>query len=246
MILNARNHARSHPPDTPSSLRFAVMNIELRQEIHIAFVTNRPPKPYTEYCNIDRTLEPTDDWTWTWRMLAHTADTLLYCNGNGAKSLQRWMELVEYLDVWENAVPTSFRPFYYEKSEPMSGKMFPEMLFANDCHAAGHQYMSMSRIILLAHDPQVALLGPDRLTALQERDAQIKDQVLKICGIAVSNKQFIPVAFAAGVTVGMCGERFTEREEQEALMQILEKTEEHVAWQSLRASERLKRCWGWT
>jgi hypothetical protein len=81
------------------------------------------------------------------------------------------------------------------------------------------------------------------LTFLQ---AQIKDQVLKICGIAVSNKQFIPVTFAAGVAIAMCGERFTERVEQEALMCILEESEEHVAWRSLRASERLKRCWGWT
>jgi hypothetical protein len=134
MIVNARRRTRANPPDIPSTLRFAVLNIELRQEVHIAFVTNRPTDPWAEYGHIDRTFDPTDDWTWTWRMIAHTADTLTYCNGDGSKSLESWNEMMEYLDSWATVVPPSFRPFYEEASEPRNGKLFPQLLFANDCH----------------------------------------------------------------------------------------------------------------
>lgn len=135
MIVAARERARAQALKTdPSTLRYAVLNIELRQEIHIAYLMNRPPHPFVQYCNIDRTLDPTDDWMWTWRMLAHTADILTYCNGGGSKSQERWRELVECLEVWEDAVPASFRPFYEEDRDEENGKTFPELLFANDCH----------------------------------------------------------------------------------------------------------------
>jgi hypothetical protein len=75
---------------------------------------------------------------------------------------------------------------------------------------------------------------------------QIKTEVLRICGIALSNSQFTPVTFCAGIAVAMCGERFVKREEQEPLMRILEQAEGHVAWRSLRASERMKDVWGWS
>lgn len=87
-----------------------------------------------EYCNIDRTLEPTDDWTWTFRIIAHTADTLTYCNGDGPKTLGQWKELWEYLGRWEKAIPPSFRPIFEEDAGPENAKLFPELWFANDCH----------------------------------------------------------------------------------------------------------------
>jgi hypothetical protein len=39
------------------------------------------------------------------------------------------------------------------------------------------------------------------------------------------------------------GDRFTDKREQEAFMQILEKAEAHVAWPCLRAGERLRAFW---
>jgi hypothetical protein len=135
MIVNAIQRARSHPPQSaPSSLRSAVLKIELRQDVHIAFVTNRAPSIPVEYYDIDRTLDSADDWTWAWRVIAHVSDTLAYCNGDGMKSLGQWRTLMEYLDTWERMIPLSFRPFFENERNPRDGKLFPELLFANDCH----------------------------------------------------------------------------------------------------------------
>jgi hypothetical protein len=136
MIVEARTLALSeHMPTNTSSLRFATLLIELRQEVHIAFMTNRaPPAKLVKYCAIDRSLEPVDDWMWTYRMTAHIAEILTYCNGSGPKTLQQWSELWAYLDDWEGLVPLSFRPIFEDAAESADGRMLPDIWFANDCH----------------------------------------------------------------------------------------------------------------
>ncbi|CAG8980600.1 hypothetical protein HYALB_00013750 [Hymenoscyphus albidus] len=262
MLVDARQRTRTHPSTAPNtSLRYATSIIELRQEIHIAIMMNRQPSQFVQYGSVDRSLSETDDWTWTHRILAHIADVLTYCNGP-CKTLERLNELFDYLRMWEAAIPPSFTPLYEEQADPENGMVFPEVLFANDCHVAGHQFVAMSRILLLAQDPAIPPLGPERIKILKKRDAsfpvplcsntadtrtqiEIKEQVLRICGIATSNRHFTPCLFAAGAAVSMCGERFAELDEQKAFLHILEITEAHVGWQSLRASDRQRECWGW-
>jgi hypothetical protein len=69
---------------------------------------------------------------------------------------------------------------------------------------AGHHYLAMSRILLLAHDPRVPSLGLDRTKALRERDEMIKELVWRICGIACSNSHFKLIVFSAHVAIAMC------------------------------------------
>ncbi|KAG0646332.1 hypothetical protein D0Z07_8091 [Hyphodiscus hymeniophilus] len=207
LLIEARERACAQVSEScgTSSLRSATFNIELRQEIHIAFMTNRPlPTCLVNYGDIDRTLEPTDDWMWTYRIIAHTADTLNYCNGSGPKTPSHWEELWQYLETWEKALPSSFNPIFEEEADPSTGRIFPDIWLANDCHAAGHHYVAMCRILLLAHDPSIPLLGPDRTAALKAMDQQIKELTLKICGVACSNRQHVPIMFTAGVSIAMC------------------------------------------
>ena len=43
----------------------------------------------------------------------------------------------------------------------------------------------------------------------------------------------------------MCGDRFTELSEQQALLDVLKKTESDHAWPTATAQAHLKRAWGW-
>jgi hypothetical protein len=43
----------------------------------------------------------------------------------------------------------------------------------------------------------------------------------------------------------MAGDRFTERAEQEALLDIILKTEKVHAWPTSTAQTHLKEAWGW-
>lgn len=63
--------------------------------------------------------------------------------------------------------------------------------------------------------------------------------------MAVSNPNTAPNWVTASMAVVMCGERFTDRAEQEALLGILEVTERGNAWPTGTAARTLQETWGW-
>jgi hypothetical protein len=63
--------------------------------------------------------------------------------------------------------------------------------------------------------------------------------------MALSNRRTIPAMFTACMGVTMCGDRFGDRVEQEALLNVLIATEIHHAWPTATAQIHLKKAWGW-
>lgn len=53
------------------------------------------------------------------------------------------------------------------------------------------------------------------------------------------------VSRSASLVIASAGDRFTSRKEQEALLEILVKTEQVHAWPSQKAQAHLKETWGW-
>ena len=76
-------------------------------------------------------------------------------------------------------------------------------------------------------------------------DQELKSIVKRLCGIALSNQHSPPSLITASVAIAMCGDRFTERVEQEALLEILVKLEEDHAWPTFTTQDNLKDAWGW-
>jgi hypothetical protein len=146
--------ARERLPDQlptvePSTFRNALFRVELRQEIHKAFILRKAPCFSVKYCEIDRTHSVTDDWEWTQRVIAQTADIMTHCFGKKAELWKqargeniptRWHALsMDLLDLMGH-LPPSFEPFYQEKEDPQNGRMFPTLWYANDCHGMNLSY----------------------------------------------------------------------------------------------------------
>jgi hypothetical protein len=76
-------------------------------------------------------------------------------------------------------------------------------------------------------------------------DRRARAIVLRICSIAFSNQHSPPGFVIASVTIGMCGDRFTDHLEQEALLEVLLKLQDEHAYPTLSTREQLKEAWGW-
>ncbi|KAE8453910.1 hypothetical protein EG329_007686 [Mollisiaceae sp. DMI_Dod_QoI] len=227
-----------------SSLCAASLRIELQQEVFISFVTRKPVRMLTEYCIDDRGLGPTDDWTWAYRTTACLADCLNLCYGEKHQDhVQEHERLSNYVAAWAQNCPPTFKPIGCSRPDKDKGKILPKIWFLNDCHVAGHHYLGLCRILLLAHDPTVPSIGLDRKMRIEHTDEQIREQVRFLCGIAISNRQHVPAMFTAGAAIAMCGERFTDPMEQKVLLDILIEAEAHVAWPSLRFQHTLRDLW---
>ncbi|UDD59891.1 hypothetical protein AFCA_007309 [Aspergillus flavus] len=207
-------------------LRLAAFWVGIRQEFHTSFIKQQDP-------------------TWANRVILHCAHTLTYCYDERSHTMKEYEKLWDYNQGWDRMVPPTFNPIYLRQPDRSKGEVFPELWFLDDCIVTAIQHWHLARILLLAFDPRVPRLGPGRRAAVGRREAEIKESMFVLCGVAQSNKA-APALITACMGVSMCGDRITDRLEQEALLGILTTTEETHALSTTKAQVQLREAWGWT
>ncbi|KAJ5745602.1 hypothetical protein N7520_010784 [Penicillium odoratum] len=245
-------------------LRHAAYWIALRQEITTAFSKQRTFRLPLGPCEPYRSFEPADDYVWADRLVIHCADVLQYCYGSEEAPrdrpqssmgilhqpgtdmrIARYEELVEFETLWAELGPPSFKPIYFREPDRSCGEVFPELWYLNNCHVAGLQFLELARILLTVYNPKLPRLGPGQRTAMRSVDEKVRAIVVRLCGIALSNEHSPPGLVTASAAIGMCGDRFTEKFEQNALLGVLAKLENEYAYPTLSTRESLKVAWGW-
>lgn len=225
-----------------SSLRRAAFRVAYRQEVHMAFIKQRPfhmPLQCHEY----RSLEYAEDFTWAYRTIVHCADILQYCYGHGSKTNSDYDMLVQYHEGWENLRPQSFDALYQRGATWNTKQALPEIWYLSDCHVTAHQHMDISQILLTTYNPRIPRLGPGHRAASQRIEAQINTIVKRLCGVAISNHRSPPAMNTACMAISMCGEQFTKIEEQESILEVLKYTEKQHAWPTKHIQDRLIEAW---
>ncbi|KAK4945527.1 hypothetical protein LTR66_014378 [Elasticomyces elasticus] len=225
-------------------LRQAAFWVGVRQEIYVAFVNQRSIIPPLQHCNIDRSFEPADDCTWANRIVAHAADVIRYCFGEGEHSHAHYNQLRDYCTDWFAFKPASYSPIFWQDYDD-DLTVFPEIWFLSDAIVTGLQHFYLAKILLSAHNPKIPKLGPGRAAALRAMDEEIRHDVKILCGMASSNLKSPPNLVTASMAIAMAGDKFARRREQEACLEILRMTERLHAWPTTTAQENLKESWGW-
>ncbi|THC87103.1 hypothetical protein EYZ11_013451 [Aspergillus tanneri] len=227
-----------------SSFIDAAFIVTLRQEIFVANLIQRPVGSITEHCNIDMSLVASSDVMWAFRAIAHAAKVTDFAYDNVSfRTRDRWESLMQYLQDWEALRPASFNPIYREEGNPQSCP-FPKLWYCNDYHVAARQYTELSRILLLASDPDTCQMRIGRMRTGRNNDATIRDCVRVICGVALSNTEYMPARLTAGFVISMCGELFHQPDETRVLLAMLSDAESYLGWPCLKSKDDLQRLWG--
>ncbi|RAK99412.1 uncharacterized protein BO80DRAFT_456449 [Aspergillus ibericus CBS 121593] len=210
-------------------LQLAAFWIGIRQEFRKAFLEQRVVELDLSCCDtsIYRQLDPADDATWANRAVLHCVDTLTYCYGDGCQTPWRYDQLCEYSRQWQARTPPTFDPLYCRPPNLSKGEVFPVLGYLDDCTVTAIQHWHLARLLLTVFDPTVPRLGPGRKAAIARRETA-------------------PALVAACMGVSMCGDRMTDRREQEALLNILIKTEQIHGLATVAAQTYLKVAWEWT
>lgn len=106
----------------------------LRQEIVIAFRTQRPVQLLREYVQVDGSLDQADDWTLAFHIIVLCAEVLTYCYGDEPKTAAAWDELSNRAQKWMDSKPVTFEPLLYRAQGERCDQVFPEIWLLNDCH----------------------------------------------------------------------------------------------------------------
>lgn len=236
-----------------TSLRRAVFGVALRQELFTSFMKQRALHFQLSHCDHFRVLSPAEDAVWADRAVVFCADVFEYCYGNSSESSryhsnlnssERWHELQVYERQLSMALPRSFEPIYSRPADPGLSEVFPEIWHLNTYHRTGTTHLELARILLAVFDPTRPRLGPGAMASQRELGRQLREIVLRLCGIAMCNRQSPPAFIEALMGITTCGEYFETSREQNALLDILTIMGEEQAHPTLKVKNTLRRAWG--
>ncbi|KAL4921347.1 hypothetical protein BDW62DRAFT_174487 [Aspergillus aurantiobrunneus] len=235
-----------------SSLRQAAFWVAFRQEVYSAFLKQRPFNMSLSRCDVFRSSTPGEDALWTARLVIFCADVLEFSYGNTAhpppqdtSPRERWTQLKALSEKWVDLLPSSFEPIYFRQADIQKGEVFPEICYLTNIHVAGVQHIELARILLAVYDPNIPKLGLGHRESMRVLSEQLRAAVLRLCGIAVHNRQNPPSLTTALLGIVVCGEHFENRVEQRGLSALLDELEYHHGWPVGSYRVRLKQSWGW-
>ncbi|KAJ5803641.1 uncharacterized protein N7503_006091 [Penicillium pulvis] len=229
---------------TTPSLRQAVYWSGLRQEIYNALSLQQAPDiDLSSLHSLFSALGPdAGDCAWANQAIAHCADVLLFSFGTGLRSVAEHDNLRKQTDEWSAGRPASFDP-YFVGEEVEVGVAFPDIRFSSPWHAIGNQYNELARVLLSVHNPGIPTFGPMRRRLVEEADSQIRKGVWTVCGVALSNSSVPPAMVVGCMAIHLCGDRFTDRQEQNRLIQVLTKTSDRHGWPTHFLERQLRETW---
>ena len=148
------------------------------------------------------------------------------------------------VDMWESRRPLSFDPIFLYPRDAFNGRYFPEICYGTDEHVAAAHFFYMSKLLLTTHDPTLPRIGPGLKHAVVTMQETALSHVRTLVGIAMCNS-FIPARFTAILAIIVCDTWFTDRREQEALLEFMRDTSESSGWTRQDAQRALIEEWGW-
>ncbi|KIV97370.1 hypothetical protein, variant [Exophiala mesophila] len=229
------------------SFQHATFRVALRQETTIAFMKQRAVRLPLQAWSILQGFEEVEDFVWSDRHLYHCAQVLQYCFGgdltSGRAGLDRWNELKDFENQWAEAKPLTFSPIYYEDADRAKGKYLPQIWYMAETHITGLLHLDLSRILLTVYNPNIPLIGPGASVARRRIADEVHDIVLRLCGTAVSAASQ-PAMVQAYMAIAVCGAYFSDPDEQDVLLKILDRLEDEFGWPTSKTALELKREWG--
>ncbi|KAL4913056.1 hypothetical protein BDW62DRAFT_205941 [Aspergillus aurantiobrunneus] len=246
----AHSHFDSkHHNYTPAAgLRRACFWVAFRQELYKSFMNQRPfTLPLSRWSSL-RSLSPAGDGTWADRLVL-CADVLEYCFGSNETNLlpctdkDRWKKLTRYAEVSSYHLPPGFESIYSQDADPEAENPFPEIWFADDCHATATAHLELAKTLLVVFDPSRPKLGHGHVAAMNELARTVRGTVMRVCGIALHNPRSPSVFVDATMAVSACGEYVTDDRERKAILEVLRVTEVDYAWPTRAILSNLETAW---
>ncbi|KAG4441357.1 hypothetical protein IFR05_003171 [Cadophora sp. M221] len=241
-IEGIQSFVREHGSNVmQGGLSEAAFWVGLRQEIYVATISQRAVQ--IEIGHIDRSVDPITDFGWANRAVVHLADVLNCCFRPRGVDPGHWSRLQVESYRWQHDKPDSFTPYYYRDADRSKGEAFPEILHIHPCHIIGIQHHKLAQILLSTFDPKIPRIGKGRYDAEHAMLIGVKQNLRELCGIGLHNRSTPPGMFTACMGIAMCGDRFDDGLEQEALLKLLIETEKDHARPTAAIQKQIKAAW---
>ncbi|KGO41847.1 hypothetical protein PEX1_083880 [Penicillium expansum] len=213
------------------SLATAAYWIAIRQEVYYALTRQRAPQVRLD-------LERCQNASVANTMIVFASEVAKW--RWGLKQSQKWKQLkAKYQQLHRNYLH-ELVPILEEDADRTRGNMFPSIWYSFDAQVTAIQHLKLAEMILIAESPY---LENARGALHRKTEAQVRNIVLCLCGIALNHPRCQPALVNAVIAITLYGEYFTLQEERDALLGIINQTMEIHAWPMKKAHQSLKRQW---
>ncbi|KAJ5327656.1 hypothetical protein N7452_008046 [Penicillium brevicompactum] len=212
------------------SLTNAAFWITARQDVYCALTRQRPP----EFRFGSETLKPSAANT----MIIFASEVAKW--RWGSKAVDEWELLKARQHELDNEYMHELAPLLERKAEPAKGSIFPTIWFSFEAHVTAVQHFKLGEMILIAESPY---LEKARSAVHRKAEAQVREIVLSLCGIATSHPRCHPALVNAVIAITLYGEYFTRQDERTALLGIIDQTMDLHAWPMRKAYQTLNQQW---
>ncbi|KIV83267.1 hypothetical protein, variant 1 [Exophiala sideris] len=214
-----------------------------REEIMVALSTRKPTTIRPSNWKIDITWSGDTDFVKTEKMTMLTAEIVDHCFGEDAELnpdyVRRWDELQCETDAWKESLPETFNPLYVVEGH----RPFPEITYACTWHMVAMQFYHLVKVLLALHNPHRPS-GMEILQFLRHIEAEIRSHTLQLCGMAQTLGDRYPGALVNAVQPLMiCGQSLKTPEEQDELVQILQRIEKVTTLSTAEGIQSLREAW---
>lgn len=107
----------------------------MREELHMALLSQQPPTFPPDLIQIDRGFGSTDDDTWAIRIILLCREILSFVLSE-SEDAEMWPRFASYVEEWSRTRPDSFNPIIYKPALPESGNPLPEIWFLHEAQSS--------------------------------------------------------------------------------------------------------------
>ncbi|KAK3402465.1 hypothetical protein B0T20DRAFT_446 [Sordaria brevicollis] len=232
--------------ENPSPLSVASFWVGLRQGIYKAVINKRPVGLSVDHILVEQSLERKDYHSLANNAVVHCTRVLNFCFDKGGVlcNLQEWNKLWKSIEDWENE-HVGFNTPVFKAPDDVP---FPQIWYHQSCQVIGVQHHLLAKAYLIRLRQKLSASGTRHQSSLAKRraEAEIQRIVRTLCGIGLGNQWTPPGMFTACMAISAFGASFTQRKDQEAMIDILRKTEKDHARPTKSVQEDMMKAWGWS
>ena len=157
--------------------------------------------------------------------------------------LERWTKISLEFEKWHENLPDTFRP-----SARLPHPVFSEIWYSIPMCASACQNYHMAKILLLINKPHETTARrttiASRMKSYQSITEEINNHPREISGIDLS-RTACSVRIFSIQPLFVAGSCFTERREQEIVLDLLQGIEKELGWKTDYRCEKLLQEWKW-
>ncbi|KAL6918694.1 hypothetical protein FSST1_002720 [Fusarium sambucinum] len=216
----------------------------LRQDIYVSLTRLRPLRSNLEKYLQSDIFRRTDDSAYASKMVFLLARSLASIYPSDSSFSNENLESIRLeVNGWFDSKPASFNPILEKGRNKDEGRLLPEIWVLSPFHAVGLQYYHIAKIVLAMSSPVATDSVFEQIRESKKVERTIRNHLLHIVALAHSHAKAENALFTARHSLSVWGSVFTEKLDQNIVLDLLRHIQQRTGWQTDSLSFALQKQW---